>query len=97
MFLTAPSAAVGQCCDGSCQFIGYSSLAAVPPDATQYLCRAATECSSAGFCIKSAVFGGKCPNLNYPYQNSYNVPGCENQPDYSGLCYQVRIASIALR
>ena len=90
--LTLCSAAVGQCCESSCQFIGYSSLAAVPHNATQYLCRAATECSSAGYCIKDPVFNGKCPDLNYPYQSNYNVPGCENQPDYNGLCYQVHLS-----
>ena len=39
-------------------------------------CGAATNCRLARYCTKLSYFKGKCPDVDYPYEDLYTPSGC---------------------
>eukprot|EP00050_Salpingoeca_kvevrii_P019313 m.84640 g.84640 ORF g.84640 m.84640 type:complete len:985 (-) comp8355_c0_seq1:59-3013(-) len=80
----------GDCCDELCNFVGFESFETVPnpSDPALHLCRDATECTLAGYCLKDAVHKGKCPDVNFPNHEIYSPSGCFGDPNVAN-CAQV--------
>ena len=79
----------GQCCSTSCQLVGYPNISSVDYSSSTYLCQDATDCTLAVYCIADPIFGGKCPSVDHPYENNYNVANCSWNTSYTGNCFLV--------